>query len=295
MHLVTLLASGLVLQLPFALATPYRQDVECKYKSKPLPGQTCEIFAEDWSITLTEFKALNPGLKCPKLNPIARYCVEGVAGEDEPSGVDSMTTKPTAADEPSYDEMPDAPSGAESVSIPNTDGEPSAKPTVPEKPSPAGECCGNSIQTPEPIQKGMVANCNKFHYVTPATTCQAVLDYYKISLADFIKWNPAVGEYCTNMWAGTNACVSVKGYTSSSTRDIKPDSVVDNGVATPSPIQAGLVKNCVNFHYIGAGTTCHEVLHHYKVTMAQFAQWNPAVGEDCKTLWKGTYACVAAV
>ncbi|PNP86077.1 hypothetical protein FNYG_01133 [Fusarium nygamai] len=191
--------------------------------------------------------------------------------------------------------MPDAPSDVESVSVPNTDYESSAKPTAPEKPSPAGECCGNSIQTPEPIQEGMVANCNKFHYVTPTTTCQGVLDYYKISLSDFIKWNPAVGEDCTNIWAGTNACVCVKGYTSSTTRDIKPNAVVDNGVATPSPVQAGLVKNCVKFHYISAQTTCHEVLNHHKITMAQFAQWNPAVGEDCKTLWKGAYACVAAV
>ncbi|KAF5585583.1 hypothetical protein FPCIR_8296 [Fusarium pseudocircinatum] len=295
MHLITLLATSLALQLPCALATPYRRSVECKYETNPLPGQTCEIFAEDWGITLAEFKALNPGLKCPKLDPIGSYCVKGSEGKAELAGAESKTTKPTSADGSAYDKTPDKPSVVESISVPNTDYESSAKPTVPEKPSPAGDCCGNSIQTPEPIQKGMVDNCNKFHYVTPTTTCQGVLDYYKISLADFVEWNPAVKEDCTNMWAGTNACVCVKGYTSSPTRDIKPNSVVDNGVATPPPIQAGLVKNCVNFHYIGAGTTCYEVLQHYKITMAQFAQWNPAVGEDCKTLWKGTYACVAAV
>jgi hypothetical protein len=218
-----------------------------------------------------------------------------VDGKDEPAGAESEMTKPTSAGEPSYDKMPDSPSNPESFLIPNTHDESSAKPTVPEKPSPANESGGNSIHTPEPVQKGMVDNCNKFHYVTSKTTCQGVLDYYKISLADFVKWNPAVGEDCTNMWAGTNACVSVKGYNLSLTRDINPDSVVYNGVATPSPIQAGLVKNCVKFHYIGTGTTCHEVLHHYGITMAQFAQWNPAVGEDCKTLWNGTYACVAAI
>ncbi|KAF4502974.1 hypothetical protein FAGAP_797 [Fusarium agapanthi] len=295
MHLVTLLAVSLVSPLPYALATPYRRDVKCTYETNPLPGQTCEIFAEDWSIALDKFLALNPGIECPKLDPIGSYCVKGAAGKDEPDGDESKTTKPTSSDEPSHDETPQAPPDVESFSIPNSDDESSAKPTVPEKPSPADECCGNSIQTPEPIQEGMVANCNKFHYVSPTTTCQGVLDYYKISLADFIKWNPAIGEDCTNLWAGTNACVCVKGYTSSPTRDIKPNLIADNGFATPSPIQAGLVKNCVKFHYIGAGTTCNEVLHHYKIAMAQFAQWNPAVGEDCKALWKGTYACVAAV
>lgn len=295
MYLITLLAASLVTQLPCALATPYSRDAKCKYETNPLPGQTCEIFAEDWGITLAELKALNPGLKCPKLDPIWSYCVKGSGGKDEPAAAESKTTKPTSADEPAYDKLPHAPSDVESFSMPNSDYESSAKPTVPEKPSPADESGGNSIHTPEPVQKGMVDNCNKFHYVTPTTTCQAVLDYYKISLADFVKWNPAIGEDCTNMWAGTNACVSAKGYTSSLTRDIKPNLVVDNGVTIPSPIQAGLVKNCVKFHYIGAGTTCYEVLQHYNITMAQFAQWNPAVGEDCKTLWKGTYACVAAV
>ncbi|KAF4429443.1 hypothetical protein FACUT_9186 [Fusarium acutatum] len=295
MHLVTLLAASLVLQLPYAFATPYRRDLKCKYETNPLPGQTCEIFAEDWSITLDEFMALNPGIECPKLDPIGSYCVERAVGKDEPAGDESKPASPTSSDEPSYHKTPDAPSDVESVSIPNSDDESSTKPTIPQKPSLAGECCGNGIQTPEPIQEGMVDNCNKFHYVSPTTTCQGVLDYYKISLADFIKWNPAVGEDCTNLWAGTNACVCVKGYTFSPTRDIKLNAVGYNGFATPSPIQAGLVKNCVKFHYIGAGTTCHEVLHHYKITMPQFAQWNPAVGEDCKTLWKGTYACVAAI
>ncbi|KAG4255375.1 hypothetical protein FPRO04_03907 [Fusarium proliferatum] len=298
MHLVTFMAASLAIQLPYALATPHRRDVKCENETNPLPGQTCAIFAEDWNLTLNEFKALNPGVQCPDLDPVGSYCVKGTADKDEPAGVESKTAKPTSVTEPtepSYGEMPDAPFDVESFSIPDPDDESSAEPTVLQKPSPVDECCGNGIQTPKPIQQGMVANCNKFHYIESTTTCQGVLDHYKISLADFIKWNPAVGEDCTNMWAGTNACVRVKGYTSSATRDIKPNRVAHNQSATPSPVQAGLAKNCVKFHYIGAGTTCKEVLRHYKITMAQFAQWNPAVGEDCKTLWKGTYACVAAV
>ncbi|KAG7416469.1 hypothetical protein DER46DRAFT_624855 [Fusarium sp. MPI-SDFR-AT-0072] len=298
MHLVALLAASLVLRLPYALAMPSRRAVKCDYETYPLPGQTCSTFAKDWSMTVDELKSLNPGLTCPRLDPVGNYCVDGTADKDEPTGVVSKTTKPTSAPEPSPDKMPDAPSDAESVSKPHSDAKSTAKPTVPQKPSPADEYSGHGIQTPHPIQEGMVANCNKFHYVTPTTTCQGVLAYHKISLADFIEWNPAVGKDCTNLWKGTNACVCVNGYTSSPTTNTKPNPVgitSDNGFTTPSPIQAGLVKNCVKFHYIGAGTTCHSVLHHYKITMAQFAQWNPAVGEDCTNLWKDTYACVAAV
>ncbi|KAI3581953.1 hypothetical protein IWW34DRAFT_690066 [Fusarium oxysporum f. sp. albedinis] len=257
MHLVTLLAASLVLRLPYALAMPSRRAVKCGYETYPLPGQTCSTFAKDWSMTVDELKSLNPGLKCPKLNPVGYYCVDGTVDKVKLTGVVSNTTEPTSA-----------------------------------------PYSGSGIQTPRPIQEGMVANCNKFHYVTTTTTCQSVLDYHKISLADFFKWNPAVGKDCTNLWKGTNACVCVNGYTSSPTTNTKPNPVgitSGNGFTTPSPIQAGLVKNCVKFHYIGAGTTCHSVLHHYKITMAQFAQWNPAVGEDCTNLWKDTYACVAAI
>ncbi|KAF4943987.1 hypothetical protein FGADI_13004 [Fusarium gaditjirri] len=298
MILATLLAASLVLSLPYTLAMPSRRDVNCKYATYPLPGQTCSTFAEDWSMTLEELKALNPDLGCPKLDPDGNYCVDGTVDKDEPTGVVSKTAKPTSAPKTSPDKNPHAPSDAESVSKPDSDGMPTEESTVPQNPSPADEPSGHNIQTPEPIQEGMVANCNKFHYVTSTTTCKGVLDHYKISLADFIEWNPAFGKDCTNMWAETYACVSVNNYASSPTTNTKPSHVgiaSRNGFTTPLPIQAGMVKNCVKFHYIGAGTTCHGVLHNYKITMAQFAQWNPAVGKDCTNLWKDTYACVAAI
>ncbi|RKK74378.1 hypothetical protein BFJ69_g8484 [Fusarium oxysporum] len=288
MHLATLLAASLVRQPSYIVAKPSRRAVKCDYEIYPLPGQTCSTFAKDWSMTVDELKSLNPDLKCPRLDPVGNYCVDGTAEKDEPTGVVSETSKPTSAPGPSPDKTSDT----------SSDAKPTSKATVPQKPSPADEYSGSGIQTPRPIQEGMVANCNKFHYVTPTTTCQGVLDYHKISLADFIEWNPAVGKDCINLWKGTNACVCVNGYTSSPTTNTKPNPVgitSNNGFTTPSPIQAGLVKNCVKFHYIGAGTTCHSVLQHYKISMAQFARWNPAVGEDCIDLWKDTYACVAAV
>ncbi|EXM23984.1 LysM domain [Fusarium oxysporum f. sp. vasinfectum] len=295
MHLIALLAASLVLRLPYALAMPSRRAVKCDYETYPLPGQTCSTFAKDWSMTVDELKSLNPDLKCPKLNPVGYYCVDGTVDKDEPTGVVSKTTEPTSTPVPSPDKTPNAPSEAESVSKPPSDAKSTAKPTVPHKPSPADESSGHGIQTPHPIQEGMLVNCNKFHYVDATTTCQPILDHYKISLAEFTKWNPAVGKDCTNLWKGTNACVGVSGYTSSPTTNTKPHPVAINsynGFTTPSPIQSGMAKNCVKFHYIGTGSTCHGVLHHNKITMAQFAQWNPAVGEDCTNLWKDTYACV---
>jgi LysM repeat protein len=66
---------------------------------------------------------------------------------------------------------------------------------------------GNGVQTPSPTQGGMVSNCKTFHFVD-GQTCQAVLDRYKITLANFAKWNTQVGSNCQNMWNKTWYCVA---------------------------------------------------------------------------------------
>ncbi|KAF6514397.1 hypothetical protein HZS61_005531 [Fusarium oxysporum f. sp. conglutinans] len=121
----------------------------------------------------------------------------------------------------------------------------------------------NGISTPPPIQTGMIGNCNKFHMVKSTTTCDSIQNYYKISLADFIKWNPAIGSKCTGLWANYNVCVGVIGGTPT-----KPS----NGVTTPSPIQSGMT--------------------YYKITMAQSFKWNPAIGSKCTGLWANYNVCV---
>ncbi|KAH7202900.1 uncharacterized protein BKA55DRAFT_531306 [Fusarium redolens] len=141
----------------------------------------------------------------------------------------------------------------------------------------------NGIKTPPPVQPGMVSNCNKFHMVQKTTTCESIQNYYKISLADFVKWNPAVGSKCTGLWADYNVCVGVIGGTPT-----KPD----NGVKTPSPIQPGMVSNCKKFHEVASTTTCDSIQKYYKITMAQLAKWNPAVGTKCTALWAKYWVCV---
>ncbi|KAH6953500.1 hypothetical protein DER45DRAFT_587025 [Fusarium avenaceum] len=152
-----------------------------------------------------------------------------------------------------------------------------ASPTTPTKAS-------NGITTPSPIQSKMVGNCNKFHMVTSTTTCSSIRDYYKISLADFGKWNPAVGADCANLWAGYNVCIGVIGGTPT-----KPG----NGIETPSPIQPNLVSNCKKFHKVTPTTTCASIQKYYKISMAQLAKWNPTVGSGCDKLWANYWVCVA--
>ncbi|KAF5259705.1 hypothetical protein FOXYS1_9670 [Fusarium oxysporum] len=141
----------------------------------------------------------------------------------------------------------------------------------------------NAIKTPPPVQAGMVSNCNKFHMVKKTTTCASIQDYYKISLTDFVKWNPAVGKECKGLWADYNVCVGVIGGTPT-----KPG----NGVETPSPIQAGLVSNCKKFHQVQSTTTCASIQKYYSISFAQLVMWNPAIGSKCTALWAKYWVCV---
>ncbi|KGO65557.1 Peptidoglycan-binding Lysin subgroup [Penicillium italicum] len=68
---------------------------------------------------------------------------------------------------------------------------------------------GNGIPTPTPIQDGMVGNCEKFHFVIKGDVCVSIASKYSITVADFIKWNPAVNSDCTGILAHTYACVGL--------------------------------------------------------------------------------------
>ncbi|KAL0940482.1 LysM domain-containing protein [Colletotrichum truncatum] len=152
---------------------------------------------------------------------------------------------------------------------------------------------GNGVQTPQPTQPGMVTNCNKFHWIAQGVNCNQVISYQKISLADFVKWNPTVGNDCTGMWANVNVCVGVIGG-STPTTTTKPTTTTTagNGVQTPQPTQPGMVTNCKKFHYVSEGNTCGQIISYQKITLANFVKWNTGVGSSCQNMWAKTYVCV---
>jgi hypothetical protein len=150
---------------------------------------------------------------------------------------------------------------------------------------------GNGVQTPQPTQPGMVTNCNKFHYIAKGVVCSQVTSYQKISLADFVKWNPTVKDDCTGMQAEVNVCVGVIGG-STQVPTPTPTTTAGNGVQTPQPTQPGMVTNCKKFHYVAEGVVCSQIISYQKITLADFVKWNTGVGSDCRLMWAKTYVCV---
>ncbi|GKU22227.1 unnamed protein product [Fusarium langsethiae] len=175
------------------------------------------------------------------------------------------------------------------VSVPGT---PTQKPSATSpKPTATG-----GVQTPSPIQEGLVKNCNKFHQITSTTTCASIKSYYNLPLSQFIAWNPDVQDDCSNLWAGYWVCVGVEGYKpTTTTKATSTTTLPANGISTPSPIQNGISKNCNKFHKVQSTTTCTSIENYYNVPFATFYSWNPAVGKNCESLLTNYWVCVGVV
>ncbi|WYZ36306.1 hypothetical protein EsH8_XII_000056 [Colletotrichum jinshuiense] len=137
--------------------------------------------------------------------------------------------------------------------------------------------------TPQPIQAGMVNNCNSWHLVQAGDTCATIAGSVGITVAQIATWNTGIGgTACTGMWAGYYLCTGIEG-----TATTPPPANT-----TPSPIQNGMVSNCKTFHFVESGQNCEIIAGRYGITVANFIRWNPAAGTACTGLWANTYACV---
>jgi hypothetical protein len=158
-------------------------------------------------------------------------------------------------------------------------------------PKPSSTTPSNGVETPQPTQPGMVSNCNKFHWIAKGVVCSQVISFQKITLADFVKWNPTVKDDCSGMWSEVNVCVGVIGGGSNPT----PTTTAGNGVETPQPTQPGMVGNCNKFHWIAKGVVCSQVISFQKITLADFVRWNPTVKDDCSGMWAEVNVCVGVI
>ncbi|KAF5253349.1 hypothetical protein FANTH_1761 [Fusarium anthophilum] len=260
-------------------------------------GDNCNAVSSKHGITLAQFTTWNPklGTGCSGLWADVWVCVSVIGHTATPT----QSTKPTNGIEtPSpiqaenyyklplkdfYSWNPAVGTNCQSLLVDywvcvSVVGWTAPTPTTP----------SNGITTPTPIQTGMTKNCNKFHTIKSTTTCASIQDYYKISFADFYAWNPAIGSTCTSLLVGYNVCVGIIGQQPSPTS-------TGNGITTPTPIQAGMTKSCNKFHTIKSTTTCSSIQNYYKISFADFYAWNPAIGSKCTALWVDYNVCVGVV
>ncbi|KAI8244851.1 LysM domain-containing protein [Colletotrichum sp. SAR 10_96] len=149
---------------------------------------------------------------------------------------------------------------------------------------------GGSPVTPTPTQEGMVGGCYIFYKVASGDGCWAIADAHGIALDDFYSWNTAVKTDCTGLQADVYVCVGLAAAgapqpTSSTTAEASAG-------ATPSPVQEGMITNCVKFHLVQSGDGCWAISDARGIALNDFYTWNPAVKTDCSGLQADVYVCV---
>lgn len=150
----------------------------------------------------------------------------------------------------------------------------------------------NGITTPNPIQTGIVSNCNTFYLVQSGDQCGTIASTHGITLASFYAWNPAVGSTCTSLIAGDYVCVNIIGGT---TLTMSTSKSPTNGITTPGPIQTGISGSCNTFYLVQSGDQCGTIASSHGISLANFYAWNPAVSSTCTSLIAGDYVCVNVI
>lgn len=83
-----------------------------------------------------------------------------------------------------------------------------------------------------PTQPKTVSNCNKWYTVKSGDSCFSVETDFKISHADFLKWNPDVSDDCiTNFWVKYSYCIGID-----STLTSKPTSTTSKSSSSASEV-----------------------------------------------------------
>ncbi|KAH8682067.1 hypothetical protein BX600DRAFT_544498 [Xylariales sp. PMI_506] len=291
-------------------------------------GDSCSNIASTYGITLTEFYAWNPavGSTCLSLEAAEYVCVGVIGLTVTTTSTSSTSNNGVSTPQPiqtgmvsSCDKFYLVASGDSCANIASSYGislaqfyawNPAVGTTCASLDADDYVCVGilggttvtttattrtptNGITTPQPIQTGMVSNCDSFYLVQSGDTCTAIASKYGITLTQFYTWNPAVGTSCASLDLGDYVCVNIIGGTTLTT--ITTSSTPGNGISTPQPIQTGMVSNCDSFYLVQSGDTCSAIATKFGISLTSFYAWNPAVGSTCASLDLGDYICVNTV
>lgn len=164
------LLQGRAGQFFFVVALSARQLATCDFSTIANDGDTCQTFTAVWGLSLTDFEALNPGVRCPTLIVGQSYCVAGTVSSPTP-------TSPTTT------------SSASPATTTST--------TITKSLTTLTTTTTSSAFPYEPTQPGFASKCNNFYLVSSGDTCSKLESQFGISAADFGSWNPFINQRMT--------------------------------------------------------------------------------------------------
>ncbi|CAI4218948.1 unnamed protein product [Parascedosporium putredinis] len=236
----------------------------CGRYHKAIVGDFCNQLIMKYSISLDDFRFLNPAINenCTNLFAEESYCVKAAGDINTYSGrpgyvsysltnLMASSVKDAATELPSVKwsspatEATDLPlaTGTRDDCASYIDGDEFQRDL-------SGMLVNSNCQlvanvwdvSLEDLEDGMSENCTVTVDVDTDgdPTCQQILDSWELSIAQFYKWNPSVKSDC------------------------------------------------------GAGDSCGDIEKEYSISHKEFLEWNPTVSEDCsKGFWGGYAYCVA--
>ncbi|KXX76783.1 hypothetical protein MMYC01_209123 [Madurella mycetomatis] len=146
---------------------------------------------------------------------------------------------------------------------------------------------------PSPTQPGLIDTCTKFYRAVSGDICVGIAAAYgNFTFADFLAWNPAVGQDCSGLRAGWYYCV--QGPKTPTTVTSSPTPTETCNPTAPTPTQPVAICGCTKWHEIVSGDTCSVIIQQYELNGEDFYRWNSNVGAGCELLWLGYYVCVGA-
>lgn len=84
------------------------------------------------------------------------------------------------------------------------------------------------------------------------------------------------------MWLGYAYCVEGPAPASAT-----------SAAGPPAATQSGIASNCNEYYVVASGDSCAKIETQFGITFAQLYKWNPAIGDDCQSLWPQYSICVA--
>ncbi|KAF5002925.1 hypothetical protein FDECE_10480 [Fusarium decemcellulare] len=126
-------------------------------------------------------------------------------------------------------------------------------------------------------------------------SCKDIPDAFRISLEDWLRWNPSLTQDCNNYITGRSYCIEGPDGPPPTTTSTRPTTTDPAAIQTPSPIQSGMVENCNKFYKVQKGEICKVIAAKFDIPEDNIKKWNPGVGSDCTGIWANVYVCIGVI